>query len=74
MTGLELFYLLQGLIKSEEKSVDEFHARFSELEETLENLQDQITNPVLKFSIFDPLRNDAARRLRLQRVNILISI
>lgn len=74
MTGLELFYLLQGLIKSEEKSVDEFHARFSELEETLENLQDQITNPVLKFSIFDPLRNDAARRLRLQRVKILISI
>jgi hypothetical protein len=70
MTGLELYYLLQDLIKDEEKSLDEFHARYTEIEELLENLENEFNNPILKFSIFDPLRNDAARQLRLQRVSI----
>lgn len=71
MTALELYYLLQELIKDEEKSADEFHARYAEVEETLATLEEQIRNSVLKFSIFDPLRNDAARKLRLQRVSYL---
>ncbi|CAO1418704.1 unnamed protein product [Diamesa tonsa] len=67
MTGLELYYLLQKLLKDEEKSMDAFHARFSEVEDILVNRERQIKFPLLKFSIFDPLRNDSARKLRLQR-------
>lgn len=63
-----MFYLLQELMKCEEKSVDCFHARDSELKEILEARKQQISNPLLKFSIFDPLRNDSARKMRLQRV------
>lgn len=71
MTGLELYYLLQELLKDEEKSMDAFHARFSEVEGILLNREQQIKFPLLKFSIFDPLRNDSARKLRLQRVRKL---
>lgn len=68
MTDLELYYLLQALIKDEEKSVDSFHTRDAEMKEILEVRKYQTENPLLKFSIFDPLRNESARKLRLQRV------
>lgn len=71
MNDLELFYLLQDLLKDEEKSVDAFHTRDAEIKEVLELRDQQIQNPLLKFSIFDPLRNESARKLRLQRVSIL---
>lgn len=71
MNDLELFYLLQDLLKDEEKSVDAFHTRDAEIKEVLELRDQQIQNPLLKFSIFDPLRNESARKLRLQRVRIL---
>ncbi|KAL7020012.1 hypothetical protein ACKWTF_011343 [Chironomus riparius] len=67
MNNLEMFYLLQDLMKCEEKSVDCFHARDTEIKEILEARKEQIANPLLKFSIFDPLRNDSARKMRLQR-------
>ena len=69
-----MFYLLQELMKSEEKAVDCFHARDTELKEILEARKEQIANPFLKFSIFDPLRNDSARKMRLQRVRIFFPI
>lgn len=69
MTELELYYLLQDLLKDEEKSVDSFHTRDAEIKEILELRQQQIASPLLKFSIFDPLRNESARKMRLQRVN-----
>jgi hypothetical protein len=68
MTDLELYYLLQELLKAEELSVDSYHLRDAEIKEILEVRKQQIENPLLKFSIFDPLRNDSARKLRLQRV------
>lgn len=68
MNNLELYYLLQDLLKDEEKSVDSYHTRDAEIKEILEVRKQQIENPLLKFSIFDPLRNDSARKLRLQRV------
>lgn len=68
MTDLELYYLLQALMKDEEKSVDSYHTRDFEMKEILEVRKQQTENPLLKFSIFDPLRNDSARKLRLQRV------
>lgn len=71
MTELELYYLLQELLKDEEKSVDSFHTRDAEIKEIIEFRQQQIENPLLKFSIFDPLRNESARKMRLQRVNDL---
>lgn len=69
MTDLELYYLLQELLKEEEKSVDSFHTRDAEVKEILEVRKQQVENPLLKFSIFDPLRNESARKMRLQRVN-----
>lgn len=69
MNNLQMYYLLQELMKAEEKSVDCFHARDTEMKEVLESRRQQIEQPMLKFSIFDPLRNDSARKLRLQRVN-----
>lgn len=71
LSDLELFYLLQQLLKDEEKSVDSFHTRDAEMKEILEVRNAQTANPLLKFSIFDPLRNDLARKLRLQRVSLL---
>lgn len=68
MNELELFHLLQDLLKDEEKSVDAYHTRDAEVKEILEVRKHQIENPLLKFSIFDPLRNESARKLRLQRV------
>jgi hypothetical protein len=68
MNDLELYYLLQELLKDEEKSVDAYHTRDAEIKEILEVRKQQIENPLLKFSIFDPLRNESARKLRLQRV------
>lgn len=68
MNDLELFYLLQSLIKDEEKSVDFYHTRDTDIKEILEVRKHQKKNPLLKFSIFDPLRNESARKLRLQRV------
>lgn len=68
MTELELFYLMQDLLKDEERSADAFHTRDAEMKEVLEIRKHQKENPLLKFSIFDPLRNESARKLRLQRV------
>lgn len=67
MTGLELYYLLQSLLKDEEKSVDAFHIRDAEIKDILELRQQQMKSPLLVFSIFDPLRNESARKMRLQR-------
>lgn len=69
MSDLKLYYLLQSLLKDEEKSVDAFHIRDAEIKEILELRKHQIETPQLKFRIFDPLRNEAARKLRLQRVS-----
>ena len=55
------------MLKDEEKSVDQFHIRDAEIKEILELRQQQIEKPLLKFSIFDPLRNESARKMRLQR-------
>ncbi|KAG5671919.1 hypothetical protein PVAND_002087 [Polypedilum vanderplanki] len=67
MNDLELYYLLQELMKDEEKSVDCFHARDTEIKEILQIRRQQIAKPLLKFSIFDPLRNESARKMRLQK-------
>jgi hypothetical protein len=69
MNNLEQFYLLQELMRDEEKSVDCFHARDAEIKEILQIRRQQLARPLLKFSIFDPLRNDSARKMRLQRVS-----
>lgn len=71
MNSLELFYLLQSLIKDEEKSVDSYHIRECDIKEILEVRKNQNNNPHLNISIFDSLRNSSARNLRLKRVRKL---
>lgn len=70
LNDLELYYMLQELLKREEKSVDSYHTRETEIREILQIRIQQIEVPLLKFSIFDPLRNESARKLRLHRVNM----
>lgn len=74
MNDLELYYLLQDLLKEEEKSVDSYHTRDAEIKEILEVRKQQMEYPLMKFSIFDPLRNESARKLRLQRVRNSTSV
>lgn len=68
MNDLELFYLLQSLIKDEEKSVDSYHTRECDVKEILDLRNNQKNNPHLNISIFDSLRNSSARNMRLKRV------
>lgn len=68
LTGLELYMMLQSQLLDEDKSVDAFHARYAEVEDIVRTRSQQMLDPILKFSIFDPLRNESARKLRLQRV------
>lgn len=67
MRPVELYEMLLRLEADEEKSLKAFNERFNEIRCNLYNRQNEIKEPKLKFSIFDPLRNEAARQLRIQR-------
>ncbi|XP_055529114.1 coiled-coil domain-containing protein lobo [Wyeomyia smithii] len=66
-THLELFLLLKEQLKAEESSSHAFRCRVAETETLLSERRKQIESPKLKFSLFDPLRNEEARRARLQK-------
>lgn len=66
-THLELFLLLKDQMKAEEASSRAFYRRVVEIETLLRERKKQIDSPKLTFSLFDPLRNAEARRLRLEK-------
>ncbi|XP_055608047.1 coiled-coil domain-containing protein lobo [Uranotaenia lowii] len=67
LTHLELFLLLNEQMKAEEGSSMAFCRRVVEIETLLRDRKKQIDCPKLSFSLFDPLRNEEARRIRLER-------
>lgn len=67
MSNVELYLLLKRLMLDEEKSCKAYQERLIEVERNLKNRQVQHENPKLMFTIFDPLRNEAARQLRMER-------
>uniref|UniRef100_A0A336LWC1 Dynein regulatory complex subunit 7 n=1 Tax=Culicoides sonorensis TaxID=179676 RepID=A0A336LWC1_CULSO len=67
MSNVELYLLLKQLMLDEEKSCKAYQERLIEVEQNLKNRQIQDENPKLMFTIFDPLRNEAARKLRMER-------
>uniref|UniRef100_A0A1B0ESJ8 Putative dynein regulatory complex subunit 7 n=1 Tax=Lutzomyia longipalpis TaxID=7200 RepID=A0A1B0ESJ8_LUTLO len=68
-TAVELYLMLLEQLKAEEGAIKSFIQRCTELKGLEELRRKEILKPALKISIFDPLRNDEARRLRLERVS-----
>ncbi|EDS38759.1 conserved hypothetical protein [Culex quinquefasciatus] len=66
-TKLELFLLLNKQLKAEDASTRAFYRRVVEIESLLKERRKQIESPKLSFSLFDPLRNSEARRIRLEK-------
>ncbi|XP_058837675.1 coiled-coil domain-containing protein lobo [Topomyia yanbarensis] len=66
-TRLELFLLLKKQLAAEEASSQAFNRRVVEIESLLSERRKKIDSPKLTFSLFDPLRNEEARRVRMQK-------
>ncbi|XP_055904389.1 coiled-coil domain-containing protein lobo [Eupeodes corollae] len=66
-TQLELYLLLLEQLKAEESAKKAFDKIMEELNCIFERRKREIKHTDLKFGVFDPLRNDAARKLRLER-------
>lgn len=66
-TQLELYLVLLQQLKEEGIVTKCFNRRILEIDTILTTRQNQIKIPKLTFSIFDPLRNQAARKLRLEK-------
>ncbi|KAH8417308.1 hypothetical protein KR222_008691 [Zaprionus bogoriensis] len=66
-TNLELYRLLLEQLKSE----DQIRKQFERIQDDISNIFDlrrvEKSEPQLKFSLFDPLRNGAARLIRMQQ-------
>ncbi|XP_055615578.1 coiled-coil domain-containing protein lobo [Toxorhynchites rutilus septentrionalis] len=70
-TQLELFLLLKEQLKAEDNSTRAFYRRVWEIETLLVERKKQLESPKLSFSLFDPLRNEEARRVRLERYELI---
>ncbi|XP_050090680.1 coiled-coil domain-containing protein lobo [Anopheles aquasalis] len=66
-TQLDLFLMLKAQLKAEEQSALAFRRRVAEIETLLSERRKQTDSPKLTSSLFDPLRNEEARQLRLAK-------
>uniref|UniRef100_A0A0A1WGW2 Dynein regulatory complex subunit 7 n=1 Tax=Zeugodacus cucurbitae TaxID=28588 RepID=A0A0A1WGW2_ZEUCU len=66
-TPLELYKLLLDELKHEDKVKKQFDKIIEEINGIFDLRRQEIKYPVLKFSIFDPLRNGAARELQMRK-------
>lgn len=64
-TEVELYLLLLQQLTEEEKSKKSFDTRCRYIDEILYARKEEMSHPKLYFDIFDDLRNNAARVLRL---------
>ncbi|XP_067619915.1 coiled-coil domain-containing protein lobo [Eurosta solidaginis] len=67
-TPLELYKLLLEEFRHEEKVKRQFEKLVEEINGIFDLRGKETSFPVLKFSIFDPLRNGSARSIRIQQV------
>ncbi|XP_037947146.1 coiled-coil domain-containing protein lobo [Teleopsis dalmanni] len=64
---LDLYLLLLEQLKQEEKLIKLFEKVWDDMNATLDLRLSEVMNPKLKFSIFDPLRNGAARAIHIKQ-------
>lgn len=67
LTKVEQYLLLLAQLRAESNCKKEYQQRFDFISEIDRKRQDEMDKPILKFSIFDALRNSAARSLRLAK-------
>lgn len=68
---VELYSLFLRELREEERCrKDYLHVR-KDIDDLIDVRQNELNNPQLKFSIFDPLRNEAARRIRMAKYEML---
>lgn len=67
LSKVEQYLLLLEQLRMEEKCQNEFKSRSEFIAKLLKTRNDETEIPALTFSIFDPLRNAAARSMRLSR-------
>ncbi|KAL5283044.1 CCDC135 family protein [Megaselia abdita] len=66
-TQLQLYVLLLQQLKREEKVKKMCDIRFRDYHDIIDNRKDEMTTPKLKFSMFDKLRNQGARNIRIKK-------
>uniref|UniRef100_W8AYE9 Dynein regulatory complex subunit 7 n=1 Tax=Ceratitis capitata TaxID=7213 RepID=W8AYE9_CERCA len=66
-TPLELYKLLLEELKHQDKVKKQFEKLLEEINAIFDLRRQEIKNPTLKFSIFDPLRNGAARAMQMKQ-------
>lgn len=64
---MDSYLLLLEQLKAEEKVIKAFNKRFADIARILQNRKREMKQPKLTFSVLDPMRNQAARRLRLEK-------
>ncbi|GAB0087511.1 Coiled-coil domain-containing protein lobo [Sergentomyia squamirostris] len=70
-TAVELYLMLLEQLEAEQGATKAFLSRCSEVKILEELRKKEMQRPILRISIFDPLRNDEARRLRMQRYELM---
>lgn len=68
---VELYLMFLQELREEERCRKDYLNVCSDIEDLMRVRQNELTNPQLKFSIFDPLRNEAARRIRMAKYEML---
>lgn len=68
---VELYLLFLQELREEERCRKDYLRVCNDIEDLINVRQNELNNPQLKFSIFDPLRNEAARRIRMAKYEML---
>lgn len=68
---VELYLLFLQELREEERCRKDYMYVCKDIEDLIKVRQNELNNPQLKFSIFDPLRNEAARRIRMAKYEML---
>lgn len=65
MSKLERYHVLLEQLKTQEECQKAYKERTDDIGHTLSEHKTDMENPILNFSIYDPLRNSGARSLRM---------
>lgn len=68
---VELYLTFLQELREEERCRKDYLRVCDDITDLIQVRQNELNNPQLKFSIFDPLRNEAARRIRMSKYEML---
>lgn len=68
---VEMYLLFLDELREEDRCRKDYVRVCNDIDELMNVRRNELNNPQLKFSIFDPLRNEAARRLRMAKYDML---